>query len=86
MTVCTRLDSGTYFDLGIVGNRGLAVFSRHSDFENAKVVLGHWGGVTVPAIEVADEIGPQRIRCPFAVDYIAIGLNDEAELLVTLEQ
>ena len=73
-----------YLDLGVVGDGGLTILARHGNLEDTKVVLGHGGRIAVPVIEVTNEVGAQGIRGPFTVDDVAIGLDVEAELLVTL--
>jgi hypothetical protein len=68
-----------------VGNRGLAILAWHSDFEDTKVVLGHGRRIAVPAVEVANEVCSQGIRCPLAVYNVAVGLDNEAKLLIALK-
>jgi hypothetical protein len=68
-----------------VGNRRLAVLAWHGDFEDTKVVLGHGRRIAVPAVEVANEVSSQGIRGPLAVYDVAVGLDNEAKLLVTLK-
>jgi hypothetical protein len=74
-----------YLDLGIVGNSRLAVLTWHRHLEDTEVVLGHGRRVTVPVIEIANEVGTQGIWSPFAVYDVAVGLNNEAEFLETLQ-
>ena len=71
-------------DLGVVGNSGLTVLARDRHLEDAEIVLGHGRRIAVPAIEITNEVGAQGIRGPLAVDDVAVGLDIEAELLVTL--
>ena len=73
-----------YLDLGVVGDGGLTILARHGNLEDTEVVLGHGGRIAVPVIEVTNEVGAQGIRGPFTVHDVAIGLDVEAELLVTL--
>lgn len=67
-----------------MGNCRLAILARNGHFEDAKVILSHWRRIAVPVVEVADEVGAQGVRGPFAVDDVAIGLDVEAKLLITL--
>lgn len=83
---CVNYSVVTYLDLGVVGNCGLAILCRDCNFEHTEVVLGHGRCVTVPAIEIADEVCSQCIWRPFAVYNITVVLDDEAELLVALEK
>ena len=76
----------TYLDLGVVGNGGLTILAGYCHLEYTKVVLGHGGGVTVPAVEVANEVGSQGVRGPFAVYDVAIFLHVDAESFVALEK
>lgn len=41
--------------------------------------LLHGGRVSVPAIEIADKVGPHSVWGPFSVGDVSIVLNDEAE-------
>jgi hypothetical protein len=68
-----------------VGNLGLTVLAGYGNLEDAKVVLGHGGRIAVPVVEVTDEVCAHSIRCPLAVDDIAIGLDVEAILLIALQ-
>ena len=77
-------DDEGYLDLGVVGDGGLTILARYGNLEDTEVVLGHGGRIAVPVIEVTNEVGAQGIRGPFTVHDVAIGLDVEAELLVTL--
>ena len=67
-----------------MGNGGLAVLVGHRHLKDAKVVLGHGRRLTVPVVEVANEVGTQGVWGPFAVYDIAIGLDIKTEFLETL--
>jgi hypothetical protein len=63
----------------------LAILSRHHHLENAVLVLGHGGCVSVPIVEVANEVCSEGIGSPFAIYYIAVVTDIKAILLKALE-
>lgn len=67
-----------------MGNGRLPIYSGDSDFKHAEIILCHWCRITVPAVEVANEVCSEGVWGPFAVDNIAVGLDDEAKLFVAL--
>jgi hypothetical protein len=67
-----------------MGYRGLTVLARYCYLENAEIVLGHGCRIAVPVVEVTDEVCSHGIWRPLAVYDIAVGLDLEAILLVTL--
>lgn len=67
-----------------MGNRRLSVSGWHGDFEDAELILRHWGGVTVPVVEVTDQVCAESIGRPFSVYNVAVVLYNEAEFLEPL--
>ena len=74
-----------YLDLGVVGDGRLAILVRDRHLEDTVVVLGHGRRIAVPIVEIANKVGTQGIGSPFTVYDIAIGLDNEAEFLKTLQ-
>ena len=67
-----------------MGYRRFSILPGHSNFENTKLVFCHWCCISVPVVEVADEVGSEGIGSPFAVDHIAVIVDDESEFFITL--
>ena len=73
-----------HLQLGIVRDRRLSILGWYGDFEDAVLVLRHWRGVTVPIVEITDQICAQSIGRPFSIQNVAIVFHDEAELFKPL--
>lgn len=65
-------------------NGGLPVLAGDCDLEYAKIVLVHGRSITVPIVEVTDEIGTQGVGGPLSVFDIAVVVDMEAEEFITL--
>ena len=68
-------------DLAIVRYDRLTIFCRQCYLPDTKVVLGHWGCASIPAIEVADEKCLLCIGSPFSVCNVSIRIHIEPVLL-----
>ena len=69
-------------ELAVVLDGGSAVDGREADLPHAVRISLHLMAVSVPAVEVSDQIGTQRIRRPFAVGDGAVVCYGEAEFLI----
>jgi hypothetical protein len=61
-----------------MGYRWLAILCRYGHLEHTKSVFCHGSGLTVPVVEVANEVCPESIGSPFSIYNVAVVLDVEA--------
>lgn len=73
-----RNDHGD-LDLALVGYGRLSIGCRQRYRPPSVIFLLHGSRVSIPAIEIADKVGPQRVWGPLSVGDVSIVADDEAE-------